>query len=143
MVEIRPLSQEDLPQVAELLTLLDPLGGSVEALLQAWRDLAACPWGQAYVAVQEGRVVGTYTFYILPNLGHGGRSFAVMESVAVAQEVQGQGIGTQMVRHAMEEARRAGAYKLVLSSALHRERAHWFYQKLGFRVYGLALSTGL
>ncbi|MDW8358600.1 GNAT family N-acetyltransferase [Thermus sp.] len=141
MVEIRPLTQEDLPEVAGLLQLLDPQGGDLEALLQAWKALTACPWGQAFVAVREGKVVGTYTLYVLPNLGHGGRPFAVMESVAVAQEAQGQGIGTQMVRHALEEARRLGAYKLALSSALHRKGAHRFYKRLGFRVHGLSLGV--
>lgn len=140
MVEIRPLRREDLPRVAVLLRLLDPKGGEPSRLEAAWEALEGCPWGQAYVAVRSGEVVATYTLYVLPNLGHGGKPFAVMESVAVAEEAQGQGIGTLLVRHAVAEARRKGAYKLALSSALHRESAHQFYQKQGFRVYGVSLG---
>lgn len=140
MVEVRPMRREDLPQVAALLRLLDPEGGEASRLEAALEALEACPCGQAYVAVRSGEVVATYTLYVLPNLGHGGKPFAVMESVAVAEAAQGQGIGTLLVRHAATEARQRGAYKLALSSALHREGAHRFYAKLGFRVYGVSLG---
>ncbi|BDG20175.1 hypothetical protein TthSNM11_23780 (plasmid) [Thermus thermophilus] len=88
-------------------------------------------------------MVATYTLHLLPNLGHGGRPIAVMEGVSVARGHRGRGLGRLMVRHALEEARRAGAYKLALSSALHRQGAHAFYRHLGFRVYGVALAVGV
>ncbi len=140
-MRIRAALPGDLPRIRELLGLLDPELPPLEALQAAFAQVDHCPCAQVYVAEAEEGVVATYTLYLLPNLGHGGRPFAVMESVAVAREAQGKGIGTLLVRHALGEARRAGAYKLALSSALHREAAHRFYQALGFRVYGLSLAV--
>lgn len=36
------------------------------------------------------------------------------------------------MRYAIEEARRAGCYKIALTSRLHRTDAHRFYERLGF-----------
>jgi GNAT superfamily N-acetyltransferase len=38
------------------------------------------------------------------------------------------------MRHAIEEARRAGCYKVSLTSNKRRADAHRFYQRLGFRA---------
>ena len=54
---------------------------------------------------------------------------AEMKSLAVDNGHQGRGIGTQLVRSSIDEARRLGVYRLF---ALTREEA--FFQKLGFVV---------
>jgi GNAT superfamily N-acetyltransferase len=45
-----------------------------------------------------------------------------------------------MMHHAMALAREAGCYKLVLSSNQKRERAHAFYESLGFQRHGFSFS---
>jgi len=45
-----------------------------------------------------------------------------------------------MMHHAMAFAREAGCYKLVLSSNQKRERAHAFYESLGFQRHGFSFS---
>jgi ribosomal protein S18 acetylase RimI-like enzyme len=40
--------------------------------------------------------------------------------------------------HAQVMAREAGCYKLVLSSNQKRERAHAFYESLGFQRHGFS-----
>jgi len=52
--------------------------------------------------------------------------------------MKGQGIGTAMMQFAMEECRKAGCYKLSLSSNLQREAAHRFYEGLGFKKHGFS-----
>ncbi|MBI4571196.1 MAG: GNAT family N-acetyltransferase, partial [Chloroflexi bacterium] len=52
----------------------------------------------------------------------------------VDEAVRGSGYGELLLRHALEEARRAGCYKLSLTSNKQRQDAHRFYQRLGFRA---------
>jgi len=48
-----------------------------------------------------------------------------------------------MMRFAMDEARRQRCYKLTLSSNLKRERAHAFYDALGFERHGYSFVVRL
>jgi GNAT superfamily N-acetyltransferase len=56
-----------------------------------------------------------------------------VEDVVVDQAHQGRGVGTEMMRHAIAEARSRRCYKVALSSNMKRDRAHAFYEGLGFR----------
>lgn len=60
----------------------------------------------------------------------------VVEDVVVDIEFQSQGIGRQMMEYAIETCRKNGCYKMTLSSNLKRERAHRFYENLGFEKHG-------
>ena len=46
-----------------------------------------------------------------------------------------------MMEHAREACRKAGCYKLALSSNLRREDAHKFYDSLGFERHGFSFVT--
>jgi GNAT superfamily N-acetyltransferase len=87
--------------------------------------------------------VGTCTVFILPLLAHAGAPEAIVEDVAVHPRAQSQGIGRALMQHAMRLAREAGCYKLALSSNLKRERAHAFYERLGFERHGVSFSVEL
>lgn len=91
----------------------------------------------------EGGIVGTYLPLIMDKLGHLGAPAAVIDDVVVAPDRQGQGIGTAMMRDAVARARTRGCYKLMLSSNLSRERAHRFYEKLGFTQHGLSFEVAV
>lgn len=56
-----------------------------------------------------------------------------MRQVAVAAELQGQGIGTALVRHAEALARRLGYRRMVLHA---RQSAVAFYERLGYARVG-------
>jgi GNAT superfamily N-acetyltransferase len=89
-----------------------------------------------YVAERDGAVVGTFAMLIMDNLGHLGAPSAVVEDVAVAPELHGNGIGQAMLRAAFSKARAKGCYKVALSANMKRERAHAFYEQLGFARHG-------
>jgi len=88
-------------------------------------------------------VVGTYALVIVRKLGKRGTPAGVVEDVAVLPARQGQGVGPAMMRHAMADFRRAGCYKLALSSNLKREGAHRFYDSLGFERHGYSFEMPL
>lgn len=65
-----------------------------------------------------------------------GAPSAIVEDVVVHKDYRGQSVGKQMMLFAMDESKKAGCYKMVLSSNMRRDRAHHFYESLGFEKYG-------
>lgn len=101
------------------------------------------PSYRLFVASVEGSFAGTYALIILDNLAKRGAKAGVVEDVAVLPEYQGRGVGRAMMEHAREECKRAGCYKLTLSSNLKREAAHRFYDALGFERHGYSFRLEL
>jgi GNAT superfamily N-acetyltransferase len=101
-------------------------------IAEAFDAIASDPNAFLYVAVLGGLVVGTFQMHVLRHLTHGGAKFAQIEAVAVSRASRGQGIGTEMMRFAVAEARRLGCTRAQLTSQKRRTRAHTFYERLGF-----------
>src|SRR5215471_2274811 len=134
----------DLPAVLELYAQpeLDGAGViSLEEARQAYARMARYPDFRLYVAELDERVVGTFMLIVMDNLAHGGAPSGLVESVVVAADMQGRGIGTAMMQHARAHCRSRGCYKMALSSNLKRERAHAFYDGLGFERHGFSFRV--
>lgn len=135
---IRPATREDLPAILSLYRDLEGVygleGDGEEPLdLVLWDKVAADTRQQILVAERDGRVTGSLTIVIVPNLGHRGRPWAAVENVVVAGEARGRGVGTALMRRATDIARVHDCYKVVLSSNISRAAAHRFYENLGWR----------
>ncbi|HEX9395681.1 MAG TPA: GNAT family N-acetyltransferase [Burkholderiales bacterium] len=142
----REATRADLPAVLALYAQPDLDGDSALPLAQAEKILermAHYPDYRLYVAEADGSVVGTYTLAILDNLCHRGQPSGVVEDVAVAPALQRGGVGRAMMQHAIGLCRKKGCYKLTLSSNLKREKAHAFYDALGFERHGYSFRTDL
>jgi GNAT superfamily N-acetyltransferase len=109
---------------------------TVEEAREQWERLRRYPSYRVFVAEADGVFAGTYALVILDNLNKRGARAGIVEDVAVLPEFQGRGVGRAMMEHAREECRRAGCYKMALSSNLKRESAHAFYDSLGFERHG-------
>lgn len=143
---IRPANTADLPAILDLYRQPDMDDGRVLTLPDAERllgEMKAIPGYDLYVALSDERIVGTYALLIMPNLGHCGTPSGVLENIVVAPDVQGAGIGTAMIEDALARCREQGCYKLTLSSNLKRERAHAFYDRLGFERHGYSFLIRL
>ncbi|PIT75645.1 GNAT family N-acetyltransferase [Limnohabitans sp. G3-2] len=150
---IREATEDDLPAVLALYAQPAMDNGKVLTPDEAQRVLAQFrqyPSYRLWVACElasdaanDGAVVGTYALLIMHNLAHQGTPSAIVEDVVVCAARQGQGIGQQMMQHAQQQARLAGCYKLVLSSNQKRERAHAFYESLGFQRHGFSFVIGI
>jgi GNAT superfamily N-acetyltransferase len=138
-VSIRAAREEDLPAVLALYAQPDLDAGHVLALERArgiFRRFARYPDYALYVAEHAGQIVGTFTLLVMDNLAHCGAPSGIVEDVAVASDWQSKGIGRAMMKFARERCRECGCYKLALSSNMKRERAHRFYEELGFELHG-------
>jgi len=91
---------------------------------------------RTYVACVSDEVVGTASLLVERKFIHRGGLVGHIEDVAVRRDVQRKGIGTALVRHATEEARRLGCYKVILNCL---DDPVSFYTRLGFywKDYGL------
>ena len=144
-LEIRAARYEDLPLLIQLYAEMDgvsPLPKDTAAeILSA---IAQVPNYQIYLAFVNGETVGTFSLLYVPTMMHRGyHKFAVLDAVTVTPRVRGQGIGTQMMKAALQLSAEAGCYKVTLSSNLTRDRAHQFYQSLGFEQHGWSFKCVL
>ena len=145
-LRIRRATEPDIPAVLALYAQPGASAGSIMPLADAqatFRRMSAHPGYALYVAERAGALVGSFVLHIIENLAHQGAATAVVENVVVDEHCRGQGIGTSMMRFAMDEARRQRCYKLTLSSNLKRERAHAFYDALGFERHGYSFVVRL
>lgn len=85
-----------------------------------------------FLARLDGRIVGSLTlaFYRIPT-----GLKAWIEDVVVDESARGQGVGEELNRAAIDEARKRGAKHVSLTSRASREAANRLYQRLGFVPY--------
>ncbi|ART47044.1 GNAT family N-acetyltransferase [Acidovorax carolinensis] len=143
-ITIREASEADLEDILALYENIEENPQLVLSLDEARAMLAQFSRYPSYRlwvacdAASRGAVVGSYALLVMHNLAHRGAPSAIAEDVVVAAGRQGQGIGRQMMAHAVQQARDAGCYKLALSSNAKRVAAHAFYESLGFARHGLS-----
>ncbi len=140
----RAASKTDLSEILRLYAQPDLDDGKVLSVSEAeciFERMTRYPDYTIYVAVCDGQIVGTFALLVMDNLGHLGTPSAVIDDVAVDPAWQGRGVGNMMINYALEAARQKGCYKAALSSNLKRERAHAFYESLGFERHGYSFRV--
>ena len=137
---IRPCKHEDLPLLHALYQQLHAGESSttLEEITTAFATMSAHQGCDVYVAECEGRVVGTFVLYTLPNMTRNGRPAAILENIVVDEALRGQGIGRAMLAYARECALARGCYKLSLTSNARRADAHEFYRRCGMLQHGVS-----
>ena len=145
-LEIRDARDQDLPGVLRVLAESGIDGDCSFTPEEACEHLARIrqwPNFRLLVVVADGEIAGTYSLVIMDKLGKRGTPAGVVEDVAVLPAMQGHGIGRAMMEHALAECRKAGCYKLALSSNVKRGPAHGFYESLGFERHGYSFAVFL
>lgn len=146
---MRRAAASDLPAIVALLAD-DPLGQGRESaggsLDPEYRDafaaLDASPDQLLAVAELDGAVVGTMQLSFLPGLSHKGAWRGLIEAVRVAAPLRSQGLGAEMIAWALDRFRERGCRIAQLTTHKSREKAHRFYDRLGFKQshYGYKLE---
>ena len=93
------------------------------------------PGGMVFFALPDGAVVGTCAL-----IRHNDDLFE-LSKMAVADNHQGQGIGTQLLMHVIDWARSRSIKTLFLETNTVLERAVRLYQRAGFREVALDSSN--
>lgn len=112
------LAKESSPNAYEAMTLRKQVLGSKINGKQEKK------W-TTYVAVEDGKVIGTASIQLYPF------NFARVRQVAVAPEFQGKRIGNQLLDHCEAYAMEQGHSVIILTG---RKNASIFYMKRDYRI---------
>jgi len=140
-VLIRTASVDDVPALAALATHLG-YPTTPEAMGERLGRIHGRDDYETYVAERDGRVVG------FAGVMHGlsyvyDPPYARLLSLVVEPGERGKGSGAALVAAAERWARERGAAQLHLTTALHRDGAHRFYERLGYERTGARYARKL
>ena len=142
---IRIAEEKDLPEILELYLQVedDDRILTIDEAKTIYNKMSSYPDYNIYVAESGGKIIGTFALAIMDNLAHMGAKSGLIEDVVVAKSFQGQGIGKQMMKRAIEICKEKSCYKACLSSNLKRHNAHKFYESIGFNIHGYSFTMEL
>jgi GNAT superfamily N-acetyltransferase len=100
--------------------------------LAAFEAITADPNQRLVVAQLDGQSVGTLQLTFIPGINRLGEWRCIIEAVHIAPTHRNLGLGSQMIRWAIEQARQRGCGLVQLTSNKKRLDAHRFYERLGF-----------
>ncbi|HEX7608293.1 MAG TPA: GNAT family N-acetyltransferase [Candidatus Cryosericum sp.] len=122
-VELRPAGAEDVPVMAAIVAsaFAEPVGEEEQALVRLMKD----PSRTTYLAAQDGRPVG-----VIQSAISDGRAFIV--HFAVRPEMQGQGIGRQMLLAIVRGLLNSGSQWITIEVETENRNALSLYQRCGF-----------
>jgi GNAT superfamily N-acetyltransferase len=131
---IRTAVPEDVPALAALATHLG-YPATPEAMRERFGRIHGRDDYETYVAERGGRVVG------FAGVMHGlsyvyDPPYARLLSLVVEPGERGTGTGAALVAAAERWAQGRGAAQMHLTTGLHRDRAHRFYERLGYERTG-------
>lgn len=139
-IEVRQMFATDLQRgFLECLAAFSPLEMTEEAAIAVFQHRLRARIS-TFVALEHDRVIGTASLFIEPKFLHNGGRVGHIEDVAVHPDLQGRGIGGQIVRHLIEICREHGCYKVILDCA---ETLIPYYERLGFRLWSHAMRMDL
>ncbi len=150
-ITFRKAVLNDLPQIVAMLAD-DELGKSREIVsdpicddyVQAFRNIDGDPNQLlAVVTDDQSDLLGTLQVTFLHHLSRRGSLRAQIEGVRVASIARGRGLGAEMIRYAIAEARARGCRMVQLTTDAQRPEAHKFYEKLGFQPTHIGFKLSL
>lgn len=135
----REATEADLSAVVALLNddqfgkARNPLyADAARAYEQAFGEMLADPNNRVIVAEQATHIVGCYQLTFIRGLSYEGGLRAQIESVRIASAQRGGGLGSAMMRDAVERARARGCRLIQLTTDVRRTETRRFYERLGF-----------
>jgi GNAT superfamily N-acetyltransferase len=138
---IRPAADFDAAAGAVLMTALGYPTNESEMAGRLHRILARHDF-VTFVAEAEGAVVGLAGVQLRPSYMRDGVE-AYLMALVVAAAARGRGIGEALLRAAEQAAAAAGARRLTLTSASHRQESHAWYLRRGYASTGLRFARDL
>ena len=115
---IHPLA-DAAPIPYDLLLMADPSRQSIDTYLAA---------ATVYIAEVKGQTVGCYVLMQLD------AQVAEIKNLAVAERLQGKGLGNRLLRHAIGQARAKGFKQLIIGTGNSSIGQLYLYQKVGFSM---------
>ena len=135
-ITIRTATLDDLGAVVGLSVNGDASASLAlpEHYLAAFEAISADANNELIVADMNDEIVGTLQLTFVPGLSYEGGVRVHVEGVVVSSKHRNRGIGTQLMKHVISDARQRGCCLVQLMAPKWRSEVHRFYQKLGFSL---------
>jgi ribosomal protein S18 acetylase RimI-like enzyme len=135
-MQITPANSLDIPTLCGLLNVLfsqeADFKANYEAQSRGLSEIISDPQiGLILVARLGGQVVGMVNLLYTISTALGGR-VALLEDMIVSPEARGSGVGSQLLKQAIEHARANGCKRITLLTDETNDLAQHFYQQHGF-----------
>jgi GNAT superfamily N-acetyltransferase len=147
---IRDAGLMDLPAIVAMLAdddkgrVREVVGDTLDAGYgMAFAAIDAEPNQRLLVAELDGAIVGTFQLSFLPGLSFRGAWRGQIEAVRIASSLRGQGLGREMILWAIDRCRERDCRMVQLTTHASRERAHVFYERLGFERSHIGMKLHL
>lgn len=142
MPTIRLANESDAPAMSALVAQLG-YPAPAEVIPSRITNIGKSGDAAVYVAEDsDGNVVGMMATQLLWTI-HIDPPLAWLTGLVVLESARGRGIGSLLLGHAEEWARQKGAQKISLSTALHREETHVFYDNRAYERSGMRFTKKL
>jgi ribosomal protein S18 acetylase RimI-like enzyme len=103
----------------ELLLIADPSKNNIDKYLSD---------SFVYKVNSKGETIGCYVLYPVD------KETVEIKNIAIAENYQGCGIGTHVLKHAIEKAKLSGLKKIIIGTGNSSVGQLHLYQKVGFRI---------
>jgi [ribosomal protein S18]-alanine N-acetyltransferase len=124
---IRRMTLEDVPAVHEI----DELSFSLPWPERSFRfELSANPVSRGWVAEADGKIAAMLVLWFIIDEAH-------IATIAVHPDFRRQGIGEQILLHALRSVQDEGARRAFLEVRVGNVAAQAMYKKYGFEVAGV------
>ena len=128
---IRQATKDDLDGLLDLYAHLSPNDAPLPPrprVVELWREIIDNPMLTYFFAEHAGRLIASCNLTIVPNLTRGARPFGVIENVITHPGFRRRGLAKRILSEAIETAKEAGYYKVMLMSGTSRKEAHALYE---------------
>ncbi|MGD6830686.1 N-acetyltransferase family protein [Sutcliffiella halmapala] len=140
-ISFRIATEHDLDTIVKMLAN-DPLGSQREryekplpaSYIKAFQAITSDPNNELIVACHSNEVIGVQQITFTPYLTHQGGWRATVEGVRTLSSERGKGIGSELIRYAIQRAKERGCHLIQLTTDKQREDALRFYERLGFEA---------
>ncbi|WP_068775691.1 GNAT family N-acetyltransferase [Paenibacillus sp. FJAT-26967] len=132
---VRLIKPSELDQLLELYQQLnpdDPVIPASDELTKLWDDMIQDPKMDFVVVEDGGRLAAVCVLVRVNNLTRGGRPYGVIENVVTHEDHRRKGYGGLVLQKALELAREADCYKVMLMTSSKEEATLRFYEQNGF-----------
>lgn len=132
---IREARREDLDQMLELYLYLheEEIPQHDDHLAEVWDKIITDKDYHVIVYETDGKIVSSCCCYIIRNLTHNVRPFALVEYVVTQEEYRCKGYAGDCLAKAKEIAIAENCYKIMLMTGSKKESTLNFYRKAGYR----------
>ena len=130
-MEIRIAKNEDSEPISLLMRELG-YKTSADLIRKKIKEIAQSDIDQVFVAVIDNQVLGCVSCHLTQLFHQEGRTGRIT-SLVVLKKNRNTGIGTRLINAADYFFQSNGCARAEVTSAYHREEAHDFYQKKGYK----------